>query len=143
MGPERRVAPWLDQGGLGLPDREYYFREEHLDVRLKYQQYVQAQGPPGEPPQTPPPRVGLWRIPCTRPLASRLGTTCKPLRKCQAMPLFFGESDHVVHVVGPTPSPFCIFPYSIPVCRSAPGIPLISYIFRSLWTPRFGLLQIW
>jgi len=38
----RRMMLWLDQGGLGLPDREYYFREEHLDVRLKYQQYVQT-----------------------------------------------------------------------------------------------------
>eukprot|EP00667_Euglena_gracilis_P003249 EG_transcript_3257 len=32
---------WLDQGGLGMPDREYYLDEKHAEVKFKYHQYIQ------------------------------------------------------------------------------------------------------
>lgn len=36
-----------DQGGLGMPDREYYLDEKHAEVKFKYHQYIQAQAGPG------------------------------------------------------------------------------------------------
>ncbi len=35
-----RYVPFMIQGGLGLPDRNYYLEDQHAEVRGKYQEYV-------------------------------------------------------------------------------------------------------
>lgn len=39
-GVESHV-PYLSQGGLGLPNRDYYFDEVHEDIRTSYKNYIQ------------------------------------------------------------------------------------------------------